>query len=881
MESEFELEEWIDGEDLSKAYEEDLDDEGPKDQLSFIENSPKQSTMLAKWLCLFLLKLQAVYRIASNPMNALFRFLSAFLHCLCLINAQFKSLAKIFPKSTYMARKLFGKKVILTKYVVCPRCFSLSNLGECVSNSRIRQQPETCSFKRFPNHRQKRMRKSCQQPLLKSVHMAGGRSRLFYPFLVYCYLGVDVMLQYFLDQPSFSSNCEKWRSIIRHEDYYHDVYDGQVWKDFQVVDGVKFLAEKNNFAITLNMDFFQPYKHIKGYSVGAIYAVVLNLPREIRYKRENTILIGLIPGPKEPEHNINTFLNPLVKELIALWSGKSMQVVGKNRLVKCALLCVACDLPAGRKTCGFLGHSAHYGCSKCWKFFPGTVGGMDYSGFDRKEWSTRNGTDHRRIAMGLRNFNSLKEQVEQESAQGLRYSALLMLPYFNAPRMLIVDPMHNLFLGTAKHFLQHIWVDCSVLNDQTWEILQSRVDSILVPPGIGRIPFKIKSGFSSFTADQWKNWTIYYSLIALHGLVGENDLECWRHFVLACRLLCRKSLSKQELKVADLLLMQFCKRTERMYGKKSVTPNMHMHGHLKECVIDYGPLHSFWLYAFERYNGILESIPNNNRSIECQLFNRFIEDNRAISDEVPLDVPENLKPHFSMIMQSSLLSEQQGSLADTLSSVQFTDSSDISNITTWEFDETVMQLPSNRSRYLLSKMQIANLKRLYLKLNPSISPNDIEIPSVCSKYSFINFKGKVLGTYENRSRTSAVVAATWLIDVFGDPISAYVVENPCIRCMENKVTRPVRINSFLLHCPSFISSSGTTKHYLLASVSWYQFHKEMNSLGKPMTVWCSSVFEPEDIYSIVPVQLISSRIVTSLIPIMEENLLVVCPCIDF
>ncbi len=49
----------------------------------------------------------------------------------------------------------------------------------------------------------------------------------------------------------------------------------------------------------LNMDFFQPTT----YSVGAIYLTVMN---SIRYKSENVILAGLIPGPDEPE--MNSFL---------------------------------------------------------------------------------------------------------------------------------------------------------------------------------------------------------------------------------------------------------------------------------------------------------------------------------------------------------------------------------------------------------------------------------------------------------------------------------------------------------------------------------------------------------------------------------------------
>ena len=34
-----------------------------------------------------------------------------------------------------------------------------------------------------------------------------------------------------------------------------------------------------------------------------------------------------------------------------------------ERVVRAALLTVACDLPAGRKVCGFLSHSANLGCS--------------------------------------------------------------------------------------------------------------------------------------------------------------------------------------------------------------------------------------------------------------------------------------------------------------------------------------------------------------------------------------------------------------------------------------------------------------------------------------------------------------------------------------
>lgn len=106
----------------------------------------------------------------------------------------------------------------------------------------------------------------------------------------------------------------------------------------------------------------------------------------MRSKQENTILVGLIPGPHEPRHDINTFMEPFVVDLLRFWSGMELNVasLGCRKLIRCALLCIACDIPAGRKVCGFLGHNAHLGCSRCFKNFTGTVGSMNFSGFDRE-----------------------------------------------------------------------------------------------------------------------------------------------------------------------------------------------------------------------------------------------------------------------------------------------------------------------------------------------------------------------------------------------------------------------------------------------------------------------------------------------------------------
>ena len=137
--------------------------------------------------------------------------------------------------------------------------------------------------------------------------------------------------------------------------------------------------------------------------------------------------------------------------------------------------------PAGQKVCGFLSHNAHFACSRCFKRFPGTFGSIDLSGFDRENWPERDGKLHRHVAVGLHSFTTPAEQERKESQAGLCYSSLLQLPYFDAPRMLNVDPMHNLFLGSAKRIMQSIWIERKILTDWQFKIIQHELIAFQSP----------------------------------------------------------------------------------------------------------------------------------------------------------------------------------------------------------------------------------------------------------------------------------------------------------------------------------------------------------------------------------------------------------------
>ena len=150
-------------------------------------------------------------------------------------------------------------------------------------------------------------------------------------------------------------------------------------------------------------------------------------------------------------------------------------------MVRAAFLCVGCDIPAARKVCGFLGYRATMGCSKCLLPFPTEKFGekADFSNFKRMEWRKRTNDHHRSEAMKYCTSVTKSQQTEVERRSGIRYSCLLELPYFNTPCMCIIDPMHNLLLGTSKMMVE-LWKSSDILNENDFEVIQLIVLYVLV-----------------------------------------------------------------------------------------------------------------------------------------------------------------------------------------------------------------------------------------------------------------------------------------------------------------------------------------------------------------------------------------------------------------
>ena len=131
------------------------------------------------------------------------------------------------------------------------------------------------------------------------------------------------------------------------------------------------------------------------------------------------------------------------------------------------------------------------GCSKCFKEFPRKSFGEkpDFSGFDRESWQPRSDKDHRAAADKVCQARTPSDVKKFSSESGARSSVLFQLPYYDAIRFSLIDPMHNLLLGSAKNVLK-TWIAMGILNESDMQKLQKRVNLIKPPSEIGRIPGK-------------------------------------------------------------------------------------------------------------------------------------------------------------------------------------------------------------------------------------------------------------------------------------------------------------------------------------------------------------------------------------------------------
>ncbi|KAI6020536.1 hypothetical protein EDC04DRAFT_2901678 [Pisolithus marmoratus] len=135
-----------------------------------------------------------------------------------------------------------------------------------------------------------------------------------------------------------------------------------------------------------------------------------------------------------------------------------------------------------------------------------------------------------------------------------RYTQLSCLPYFNLVEQIVIDLMHNLFLGLVKMHFYNIWMQVLYLDDTT---LTNAFFKFEIPTSCGKLPtdIGIPAG-GSLTADQWLLLTTVYGPIATPQLwstclaKAQQDGSLTDHVSLIAKQELEKT-SSEEKKKAD------------------------------------------------------------------------------------------------------------------------------------------------------------------------------------------------------------------------------------------------------------------------------------------------------------------------------------------
>ena len=97
--------------------------------------------------------------------------------------------------------------------------------------------------------------------------------------------------------------------------------DGKAWKHFN--DKYNWFAkDAQNLIFSVATDGFNSFGNFSTtYNIWLVLVMPVNLPLWECVNPANCFMSLLIPGPKSPGKGFDVFLEPLIEELLQLWSG--------------------------------------------------------------------------------------------------------------------------------------------------------------------------------------------------------------------------------------------------------------------------------------------------------------------------------------------------------------------------------------------------------------------------------------------------------------------------------------------------------------------------------------------------------------------------------
>lgn len=106
-------------------------------------------------------------------------------------------------------------------------------MSGCIEESGSIKRSRKCQYVQFPHHPMRSFHQPCGTTLLRTTFQHQHSKQQFKPHKVYAYQSIKDALTRLLKRKGFLDKCEHWRKRPTLPDYLGDVYDGEIWTEFQ------------------------------------------------------------------------------------------------------------------------------------------------------------------------------------------------------------------------------------------------------------------------------------------------------------------------------------------------------------------------------------------------------------------------------------------------------------------------------------------------------------------------------------------------------------------------------------------------------------------------------------------------------------------------
>lgn len=170
-----------------------------------------------------------------------------------------------------------------------------------------------------------------------------------------------------------------------------------------------------------------------------------------------------------------------------------------------------------------------------------------------------------------------------------------------------------------------------ILCEDTLSLIRLDMKRTVLPSEISPVPREVGSpSAGKLTADQWRTFCTVHLVVSLIRLWGKERpdsrrakiLDNFLHLVTFTNSLHMRQMTPERIKFIEEEILTYLEGLRALYPQFSLVPKHHMALHLPAMLRDFGPVHAWRTFAFERLNQIFQNVSTNSLLGTC--FRRYL-----------------------------------------------------------------------------------------------------------------------------------------------------------------------------------------------------------------------------------------------------------------